>query len=170
MSEYPPEFYTADLYAPPSATNAPGPYARVNGQPPVPVVIPGVNDPIPAAPPIFNNVHVYMNGMPMNIPIPMPMNPPQLVAGMGPPVPASAPQHMAAQGPPLQMPPFPQGPLPLPPLVNPSGQPPLPPLTHLPQQTQPTLPSATGPPEQSQPALPPLINPPQQNWPTLPPC
>jgi hypothetical protein len=101
--------------------------------------------------------------MPMNIPIPMPMNPPHLVGGMGPPVPPPAPQHMAAQGPPLQMPPIPQGPPPLPPLVNPSGsqnQPAVPP---------PTLPSLPSPPQQSQPTLPPLIDPPQQSQPTLPP-
>lgn len=186
-----------DPFIPLSATTAPGPYARVNGQPPAPVIIPGVNDSIATAPPVLNNVHLHMNGMPVNIPIPMPMNPahmgggmgpPQMNAGMGPPLPV--PAAMGGQGPPFQMPQFQQRPSPLPPLAGPPNQTPLPPLAgpqgqpHLPMQMPNVpmvpnanpLPGSIGPitigpsigPDRV-PVRPPLLMPPIGMAPRLPP-
>lgn len=89
-----------DPFAPRPGT-VPGPFARVPGQAPVPVHIPGVNDPIPTAtgPRILTN-------MPMN-PIPMPMNPCIVPGGigatLGPPLPVPSPA--AGQG--LALPPMP---------------------------------------------------------------
>ena len=109
--------YVTDPFVPFSASTAPGPYARIPGQPPAPVIIPGVNDGIATALPVVNNIAMPMN--PVQIPMPMQMNPPFMGGGMGPPLPVPAPQHMGQQGPPL---PLPQGPPPLPPLVGPQGQ------------------------------------------------
>ena len=156
--------YLTDAFVPFSASTMPGPYARVPGQPPAPVIIPGVNDGIATAPPVVNNFAMPMN--PVQIPMPMPMNPPFMGGGMGPPLPVPAPQHMGQQGVPLPpMPAFPQGPPPLPPLVGPPGQPPLPPLAAPPQQ--PSLPPQRPPLPPQQSSLPPLANQQGQSPPPL---
>jgi hypothetical protein len=104
----------------PVAATAPGPFARIEGQPAPPQFIPGITDPAATAPPILNAFP------PNQIQIPMPVNPPM----GGPPLPFPPPQpFMGGPPPPIPpmqqsfVPPFVGGPLPIPQF---GGQPPLP--------------------------------------------